>query len=352
MNKINILILGVGGNVSQGILKAVLMSKLNVRIVGACVDSESLGLYMCDSAYISPMANDEKFIPWLIDLCNKEEIQIIFSGVEEVLKVISKNYNSIQLQTKAICIFTPHEKLMIGQDKLATSDWLRENNCNYPLFCKSNDTETLNKLIHEVGFPLIAKPRKGKGSQGIVKITSHEELNQLNKLNDYVVQEYIGDENSEYTVGCYCDKNGQLIEIIIMHRDLKHGTTFKATVIDNDLIYNEAKKICERFKPVGPLNIQLRLNKNNIPVCFELNVRFSGTTPIRAYFGFNDVEAMIREYILNENIQNLFQIRKGTAYRYFEEMYIDDRMQEKLMVDKVVKDVSIFNNSAKGFSVK
>jgi len=61
---------------------------------------------------------------------------------------------------------------------------------------------------------------------------------------------------------------------------------------------------------------------------------------------------MIREYILNENIQNLFQIRKGTAYRYFEEMYIDDRMQEKLMVDKVVKDVSIFNNSAKGFSVK
>ena len=74
---INVLVLGVGGNVSQGILKALRASDLDLHIVGACIGPLSTGLYMCDEACISPYANDPKFIGWLIDLCNEKKIDIV-----------------------------------------------------------------------------------------------------------------------------------------------------------------------------------------------------------------------------------------------------------------------------------
>ena len=45
---LNVLVLGVGGNVSQGILKALAVSKLSCRVIGACIGSLSFGLYTVD----------------------------------------------------------------------------------------------------------------------------------------------------------------------------------------------------------------------------------------------------------------------------------------------------------------
>ena len=85
MGKLNILVLGVGGNVSQGILKALAVSNLDYRAVGACICNEAVGLYLCDAAHISPYASDPAFMTWLADVCIKERIDIILTGVEEII---------------------------------------------------------------------------------------------------------------------------------------------------------------------------------------------------------------------------------------------------------------------------
>lgn len=330
MKTVNVLLLGMGGNVSQGILKAIRLSKLKCNIVGACISEDSPGLYMCDKAYISPYANSEEFIPWLNNLCNLEKIDIILTGVEEIIFSIAKNISEIENKTSAKFISSSLDKLAIGRDKLKTCEWLRENGFEYPDFAESKDYRNVLKLYEKHGFPLIGKPRDGKGSRGVVIIDNEEKLKFVSNLENYVIQEYIGNPNEEYTVGCYCSKLGELIEIIIMHRILKDGTTSKAIVIENKDIYVYAKGICEAFKPKGPLNIQLRIDKCGKPVCFELNVRFSGTTPIRSNFGYNDVIAQIYEYVLEEDIYGLFDIKKGTAYRYLEEIYIPENSEFKL----------------------
>ena len=71
----------------------------------------------------------------------------------------------------------------------------------------------------------------------------------------------------------------------------------------------------------GPLNIQLMKGKNG-PVPFELNCRFSGTTAIRANFGFNEPEMAIRHFYLNETLPPN-KIRKGMAFRYSEEVFLN-----------------------------
>jgi carbamoyl-phosphate synthase large subunit len=107
-----------------------------------------------------------------------------------------------------------------------------------------------------------------------------------------------------------------------MRRTLLHGTTSVAEIGEFNEVRNEARKIAQALNPLGPSNIQLRVS-NERPVCFEINIRFSGTTPIRAQFGFNDVEASIRHFLLGETDYVLPEITEGVALRYWNEAYID-----------------------------
>jgi len=333
MKELNVLILGVGSNVSQGLITAVRNSKIPCRIIGACIDYDHLGLYLCDAAYISPYAIDDTFIDWVANLCNNESVDIILTGVEEIILSIEMNRTEFESKSRSIFVSSNIEKLKI----------LKNNGFNYPLFADRNDSYALNNLINQCGFPLIAKPRNGKGSSGIFKLMSRDDLNLIQNTN-YCIQQYLGDEKLEYTVACYVDKRGIQQELIIMRRELKYGTTFMAEIVDNKKIREMCMKICTAFKPKGPLNIQLRMH-NGIPVCFELNVRFSGTIPIRAKFGYNDVDAMMREYLFDEEVNTLLKpFSKGRAYRYFNEFYMDTNMYKTLNKLKEVKDVNVFNN--------
>ena len=62
---------------------------------------------------------------------------------------------------------------------------------------------------------------------------------------------------------------------------------------------------------------------------FEFNARFSGTTPIRAHFGFNEPDMTLRSYYLGQKI-NPPTIRQGVALRYVEEIFVDGVSVEAL----------------------
>lgn len=325
-----ILLLGVGGNVSQGILKALRETKLDLYIIGACVSEYSSGLYLCDEAFISPYANSDDFIPWVINCCNSKEIDMIMTGVEENIIVLSKNIDEIQKNTKAIFISSNYEQLQIGQNKYRTCQWLKANGCNYPQFSALSDIQSSEKLVEEIGFPLIAKPNNGKSESGIYRINNQYELNEVLGLDNYVLEEYLPEDTGEYTVGCYCDKSGSLKDIIVMKRNLRKGTTVYSKVVHDSAIEEEAIKIVSKYKPIGPLNIQMRLNRKGQPVCFELNVRFSGSTAMRTNFGYKDVKAMVNEYLYNEPIDDCFNTIDGECFRYDNEFYLFDNQVSQM----------------------
>lgn len=318
----NLLVLGVGGNVSQGILKALALSKLSCRVIGACVSSLSFGLYTVDKAYISPYADDPSFLDWLINLCRRENVAGILSGVEPILKVLACHAQVIQAQTKAIPIVSSPECLAIGNDKLHTCQWLSERGFAYPKHASIEDLESVNKLVTECGYPLIAKPRFGKGSHGIVEVHNDQELQLIRQRSGYVLQEFLGDASEEYTAGCFSDSDGKARGAIVMRRDLMAGTTYRAQVVQFPSVRAEAIRIAESLGPKGPCNVQMRLHRG-VPTCFEINVRFSGTTPMRARLGFNDVELAVNHYVLGQPAEDLPLVTKGVALRYWNEAYID-----------------------------
>lgn len=338
---LNVLVLGVGGNVSQGILKALTLGSLRCRIVAACTNPGAAGLYTADSAYVSPGAQSPEFMPWLLDVCRRERIRAVLSGVEPVLDVLLPRAAQIRAATGALCLTNSAAAVAIGRNKLRTCEWLRDQGFAYAAFAASEDAAAVAALVRQVGFPLLAKPREGKGSSGIQVIADQAALDQICQLPGYVVQEYLGDENSEYTAACFTDRDDIVRGTIVLHRQLQHGTTVSASAGLQPAVREEAQRIAAALRPQGPCNIQLRMHRGR-PVCFEINVRFSGTTPMRARLGFNDVEAALRHYVLGEPAADLPVITSGQVVRYWNELYVAPEAIAKLTRDSQLSNPGAF----------
>ena len=322
MKTINVLVLGIGGNTSFGIIKALKKSNLPLRLFGACIDDGNVGHLIVDDFYISPYANSPSFIGWLINLCQDKEIDIVFTGVEEILMTIAINNLLIQKLKKTVFMVSNIEFLEIAQDKFKTVEWLKNNGFSFPHYCKTNSIDELDLFLLNYSPPYIIKPIRGKSSKGIEIIHDHDGLKSYIGKGNYVLQQYIGSDEEEYTVGCYVGRNGFVFEPIIMRRKLNNGNTVFAEIVFNQQIKTYCMNICKKFGSTGPLNIQLRLDNDKNPVCFEINLRYSGTTPIRAEFGFNDVVAAIKENVLSMTIADEFNITSGYSIRYSSELYV------------------------------
>src|SRR5262249_18538887 len=152
-------------------------------------------------AYVSPLAADPGFLTWLVDTCRAERIDVVLSGVEPNLAFMAKHAEEIRSQSGALCIVSRPEVLAIGDDKLKTCQWLEANGLNFPRYADCSDADAVARLVADCGYPLIAKPRYGRGGIGILKITNQAGLQYALSQTDYVLEECLGSDDSEYTVG-------------------------------------------------------------------------------------------------------------------------------------------------------
>lgn len=334
---LNVLVLACGGNVGHGILKSLALSKLPLRVIGADVSEDKPGLYTVDRAYLSPWAADPGFVDWLLNLCRNEKIDAIIGSAEPVLKILAVEQDRIRQETGAVCIVSSAETFAIGDDKLETSCWLARHGFPAPAFADSADTEALAALAERHGFPLIAKPRIGGGSRGQLRVDNASELAILSGRPGYVVQQVVGSSDSEFTVGCFSDRNGALRGTIVMRREMQHGTTVWVEAGEYPEVRDAAECIVLALKPVGPCNLQFRLH-DGIPLCFEFQVRFSGTTPLRTRLGFAEVDAALRHFVLGEDIPIMPRIVEGCVARYWNEVYLDPKAIAKLRATGRIDD--------------
>ena len=317
---LTVLVLAVGGNVSQGILKALQRSTVPCRVLGTDVSAPQMGLYTVERGFVVPWAHEDSFLPSLKRICKAESVDIMLTGCEPVLDFFVAHRAEVEAVTGALCPVNTPETHAICEDKLLTCQWLDAQGFNGPGYAESCDAEAVSALVEAVGYPLIAKPRRGGGSRGLIRVEDADDLAYAMRKPGYLIQESLGDDDHEYTVGCFVDRDGELAGSLVMRRDLVAGTTYRAWVEDNPAVQAESERIATALKAVGPCNVQLRMTERG-PVCFEINARFSGTAPIRAALGFNEAEAFLRHFALNEPV-TLPRITEGMALRYWNELYV------------------------------
>lgn len=326
-----VLVTGVGSNVGQGIIAGVKANDPKNWILGVDISDVCAGYFMCNKGAKVPYSVDPIYIPKITQLIKSNHIDIVLLGVDAELQVYANNKDAIESETGCKIIISDPELVKKCTDKYLTSVMLKELELNYPLTIIDED---IDAMAGKLGFPLVAKPRRGNGSKGIFIIHSRAELLALiNKipLVDYCFQEFLNGD--EYTCGLLYDKNNRFSDCIVMKRELYNGTTVKASVMD----VPEIQKLIDNFgssvKAFGSINLQLKLTPSG-PKIFEINPRFSGTTAFRLKAGYNDVGRIINNVLYNEPIPRS-KPKKLNFFRYWETLAIEGDDVRNADIEKI-----------------
>jgi carbamoyl-phosphate synthase large subunit len=329
---VNIVVTGIGGLLGQGILKALRISKYKQhKIIGCDTSRESVGLHLCDKGYIVPNAQAETYIDAIAKICAEETADVLFIGSVPELLPLAKNNEYLREKTGVHIISVEEEIIELGLDKYKTVAFLRNNDLPHPESVVDEDEVAIEELVYKVGFPLVIKPRYGAGARDMHIVSDFEELSfYRERVKEPVIQEYVGSDSEEYTCGVF--STGEQVFVISLKRELKYGLTRKAVICPDERIEALCTKIAVLLKLRGSINVQFRYGHKG-PAVLEINPRYSSSTPIRAHFGFNDVEWAIDAFLFGEKI-NYQPACKGLAIRFWEEFYmIDDNKRDHEFID-------------------
>uniref|UniRef100_UPI004048CEDA ATP-grasp domain-containing protein n=1 Tax=Algoriphagus sp. TaxID=1872435 RepID=UPI004048CEDA len=322
-NIVKIGITGTGSLIGQAIIKSIRKEYgQNIKLVGFDYFTNTVGSFWCNSNYLLPdiLKGSTQQIDWLSTICEiiaKEDIKLLFVGVDFELPLFAKYKLQIFSKTGCKVLVSDMRVIDIADDKYATFQFLKENGLYAP------ESWITSNLPVDPVFPLIIKPRRGARSVGVQKVENKEQLQKaLSETKNPVIQEYVGDESTEYTCGIIFFDN-ELKHSIALNRVLKAGNTYlsRFSFETEQIIYKYISDIAYKLKPFGSCNLQLRVDSKGIPKLFEINARHSGTTYIRSLFGYNEVQYIIEHLLYNT--ETTFELKEGTVVRYYEEFFIE-----------------------------
>jgi len=286
---ITVLVTGVGGGVGEGILKCFRrIDDLQLRVITGDMSPLAAGLYSGDVAVLTPPFDSPDYAERIIDLCRQESVDFFFPGTDLELMVCAENAEYIQREAGTKVVISPPSAVRIANDKYATCQFLKENDLPYP------ETYLPHEVVPEsLKYPVIVKPRIGWHSTGIELLNDPAALRAcLADRNDVVIQEQAGGEDDEFTC-TVVNVDGKLSEPVILRRVLRSGDTYRATPVNIPEIADYVCHISEKLGVYGSSNFQLRTDQG-VPKLFEINCRFSGTTPFCAELGMNPVEFYLK----------------------------------------------------------
>ena len=326
----NVLVTGAGGGVGQGVIKSLKMiTDIDIRIVAADMSEHATGLYAADAAYLVDRCDSNEYLENLSNIFRKEAIDFYIPGTDVELIFCAVNKQLIKDKFSVHTIISSIEVITISNNKYKTASFLRENGLNYPRTDYLKDID-----IEGIEYPVIVKPSVGCRSIGVYKINNLEELTpHLENTKDIVIQECVGNEDEEYT--CTVVKIGdELSPVLALKRVLRSGDTYRAEPVKSEKIEQYVLDVASRLEIDGSCNFQLRLDIYGDPKIFEINSRFSGTTPFCAQIGFNPVEFYLKRSLGLESPVSIDY--SSVVLRYWSEVVV-----KKSALSKLSKDCNI-----------
>lgn len=317
-----VLVTGAGAVLGQGIIKSLRQSALACEVVAADPNPLSSGLYWADRAHRVPLADDAAFGDRIHEIIDRERPDAVFVGTDVELTYFAEQRATLEANFATQVIVSDPRVIAIADDKLATARFFAQAGLAPPGSARQEDDGEIEALIDAVGFPLVVKPRVGARSVGVSLVHNRQALaDALAGRSGLVVQECVGTEDNEFTASVLVF-DGVAQASIVMRRDLRDGNTYRAYTGAYETLNRAVCGFGEALQPHGPANFQFRVDRHGRPRVFEINARFSGTTPMRAMAGFNEVEMCLRKLLLGEPV---FQpaIREGVILRFLDEMFLE-----------------------------
>ncbi|HEY7109107.1 MAG TPA: ATP-grasp domain-containing protein [Nitrososphaeraceae archaeon] len=308
--KLTVLVPGADGPAGINTIKSLRLANFAGKIVASDSSPISAGFFMSDESEIIPEADDSLFLDRLMKIILKHNISVLMPSSGYDIYPYSMVKDKL-LKMGVVAVVSDNKTLQICRDKLTTYKVLSSK------FDLPFTTIDQNRIQE---FPVIAKPRYGKGSRDILKISDDKELRYiLSRYDDLVFQEYL--PGTEYTIDVLSDlKQEPLIAVPRIRLQTKAGISTKGRIVRDQRIEDVCKTIAEYLKVSGPCCIQMKESKEGVLKFVEINPRLGGGTIFTTLAGVN-LPSLIMDIVEGKEI-DIPQFSEVTIIRYYEEIVI------------------------------
>ena len=281
---------------------------LSGNIVATNSDMNTTAMSVADKAFESPLIYDKEYIPFLLEICKNEKIDILISLFDIDLMILAKN--KAEFEALGVKVIVSNEDVInICNDKFEMLEYLNKINMPVP--------ETyldLDKALEGADFDnktYILKPRWGMGSLSIFEAENKKELEVLyEKAKRSIQKSYLRFESNadinrailiqekikgdEFGLDIFNDLEGENLSITVKRKyAMRSGETDIAEVIKNSELEAVGKKIAKSLSHIGNLDMDILLSEGKAYI-IDMNARFGGGYPFTHNAGVNELEAIIR----------------------------------------------------------
>jgi carbamoyl-phosphate synthase large subunit len=323
--ELGVLVTGVGsGSTGEQVVRALRRARRRYRVAVANVaPARSLVAPEVEARVALPPASAPDYLRALARAAEAFGARFVVPGTDVELRAVAGARAELSRLTAAIPLVNDAAVIRLCQDKGATAAALAAAGFRAPRTVGCAREADLAGAMARGGlaYPVVLKPAgRGGGSVDVYVAQDERELAFYGALvlrgGPALLQEYVGDPASEFTVGVLHAPDGALLGSFALRRTLGSPLSTRLKVpnrtgraeLGPELVvssgfsqgevdeYPEVRAAAERIAAAvgsrGPLNVQGRLVDGQL-VVFEINPRFSGTEGIRALAGWNAPEALV-----------------------------------------------------------
>ena len=170
MKDLNVLMTGAGAPGAPSIIKCLRKNgERSIRIVGVDMNEKSNGRRLVDVFYQVPPAGDEHYIDAILEICDREKIDIVMPLVTRELVKYAQSRQTFA-ERGIILSVDDVEELSVINNKANLLLKMRELGMETPDFKVVNTADELEKAVYELGYPhnaVCVKGAEGNGSRGV-----------------------------------------------------------------------------------------------------------------------------------------------------------------------------------------
>lgn len=286
-----VLVTGVGGAGGTATVRS-LRQHTDHHVVGVDMDENATGFLFVEEYSTVPAANASTWPNVMANLVDEYDIDVIVPLVDEELARLERLRAVLP---DSVGVVAPQQPVIdTTLDKYTVTQTLARAGISVPSTVVGSEWED-----HDLSYPLIGKPRHGRGSRGVERLDSSDDIESYLTSTDKAPEEVVLQEcidGTEYTTSVVSTRNDRLLSIVPKEVLLKEGNTIHGATRAAQSVETACRDIYYTLEPHGPLNVQ-QIVADGEPYTIEINPRFSSTACLTVAAGVNELDLLIRDHL-------------------------------------------------------
>jgi carbamoyl-phosphate synthase large subunit len=285
------LVTAIGSMSADFVIRALRGNYPNCVIVGLDTHVRNCIIQANDVDFFYQVTNvsEQEYIPYLLELCQQHEINFVLPLTDPEVDVLAPVKNYFQSAGITICV-SDVGIIQLCRNKLLMHDYF-SNHLSIQTIPSVFYSE-INKLN---GSPIIAKPKMGRSSAGILKFKDISQIDIKNIIVDeYVFQPMlVGDV---YTVDVVRDRKFNTVSVA--RKELirtSNGAGLSVEIEKNDSLLELTKIVADTLNIEGCMNFEF-LKSEGTFYLMDINPRFSAGIAFSWLVGYDFVVNQIRVF--------------------------------------------------------